>query len=47
MMSDANRDDETKCPPMWNSKILSYDDWKFEVKLWNEFTKIGKTRRGR
>ena len=38
---------EAKAPPMWRSGRLSYDAWRFEVELWDEWTAIPKNKRGR
>ena len=45
-MSGA-KEAELRGPPIWHSSSLSYDDWKFEVELWNEWTQAPKNRRGR
>ena len=38
---------DMKAPPSWNSKLLSYDSWRFEVELWNDWTTVPKEKRGR
>lgn len=35
-----------KSPPIWVSSKLSFDGWRFEVELWNDWTNILKNRRG-
>ena len=33
-------------PPVWNTEATTYEDWKFDVQLWIEFTKVEKARQG-
>ena len=33
-------------PPVWKIDTTSYEDWKFDVDLWTQFTKTEKARRG-
>ena len=44
----AERQDPSKflSPPVWNPGKTSYEDWKFEITLWQKFTKIEKKRQG-
>lgn len=38
---------DNRAPPSWNSNVMSYDAWRFEVQLWDEWTEVPKARRGR
>ena len=38
---------EVKAPPTWRSDKLSYEAWRFEVELWDEWTATPKNKRGR
>ena len=33
-------------PPIWNIQTTSYEDWTFDLQLWNDWTKVDKARRG-
>lgn len=33
-------------PPVWHTDTTTYEDWKFDVRLWTQFTKAEKRRRG-
>ncbi|PIK35988.1 hypothetical protein BSL78_27179 [Apostichopus japonicus] len=33
-------------PPVWDTKSTLYEDWKFDVTLWAQFTKAEKKRKG-
>ena len=32
--------------PIWNTRTTSYEDWRFDLQLWNDWTKVDKARRG-
>ena len=38
--------DSFVAPPVWKVDTTSYEDWKFDVTLWTQFTKTEKRRRG-
>ena len=44
-MADKTKD-KFLAPPVWKTEITSYEDWKFDVTLWTNFTKAEKARRG-
>ena len=35
-----------QAPPIWNTRTTSYEDWRFDLQLWNDWTKVDKARRG-
>ena len=32
--------------PIWNTRTTSYEDWRFDLQLWDDWTKVDKARRG-
>ena len=47
-MADACKKDRLP-PPDWNPEFKSYEDWRFQVSLWNQactLTKVKKAERG-
>ncbi|PIK34739.1 hypothetical protein BSL78_28435 [Apostichopus japonicus] len=44
-MAEAIKE-HTMAPPVWDTKSTSYEDWKFDVTLWAQFTKAEKKRKG-
>ena len=45
--SSGNTKMDGRAPPTWRSERLSYEAWRFEVELWDEWTTIPKDKRGR
>ena len=32
--------------PIWDTRTMPYEDWRFDLKLWNDWAKVDKARRG-
>ena len=35
-----------QAPLIWNTRTTSYEDWRFDLQLWNDWTKVDKARKG-
>ena len=33
-------------PPIWKTRTTSHEDWRFDLQLWNDWTKVDNARRG-